>query len=133
MTAERTQVSDGTTWEDLAGYSRAVRHGNVIAVSGTTAHDDDGRPLSPGDTYAQTEVCLRRVVAAVERLGADAHDVIRTRVMLTPDAVWADAARAHRDVFGAVRPANSMYFVAGLIGAGLLVEVEADAIASDAS
>lgn len=128
MSTGRRRIGDGTDWEDAAGYSRAARHGDVIAVSGTTAHGGDGSPIAPGDTYAQTELCLRRVIGAVERLGAAAQDVIRTRVLLAPDATWEDAARAHRDVFGAVRPANSMYFVGGLIGAGLLVEVEADAV-----
>lgn len=119
---------DGGGWEELAGYSRAARRGGLIAVSGTTAHGPDGAALFPGDSYGQTRECLHRVLTAVEQLGGRPADVVRTRVLLAPDADWQDAARAHRDVLGTVAPANSMYFVAGLVGAGFLVEVEADAV-----
>ncbi|WP_198168468.1 DUF885 family protein [Herbidospora yilanensis] len=114
-----TRFKDGSGWEEQAGYSRAAREGDLIAVSGTTA---DGP-----DAYVQTLEALRRGVAAVEALGGSRTTVFRTRLLLTPAADWAEAARAHAEVFGDVAPANSTYVVAGLIGDGFLVEVEIDA------
>ncbi|MCW3839556.1 DUF885 family protein [Micromonospora yasonensis] len=118
---------DGTGWEEAAGYSRAARQGTSIAVSGTTAHGPDGAALHPGDTYAQTVECLRRAVAAVEKLGGARTSVLRTRLLLAPEADWQEAARAHAEVLGDVAPANSTYVVGSLIGPGFLVEVEVDA------
>ena len=123
-----TRFGDGTGWQEVGGYSRAVRRGAMIAVSGTTAHGPDGNALFPGDTYAQTVECLARVLHAVEQLGGGLDDVIRTRVLLAPEAVWQDATRAHGERFARTRPANSTYVVAGLIGDGFLVEVEAEAL-----
>ena len=117
---------DGAIWEPLAGYSRAARSGNFIAVSGTTA--PGAVELYPGDTYGQATAALGKVVEAVEALGGKRSDIVRTRVMLIPGADVDQACRAHRDVLGDVAPANSLYFVAALIGADLLVEVEADAV-----
>ncbi len=114
-----TRVKDGSGWEEQAGYSRAARQGDLIAVSGTTA---DGP-----DAYAQTLDALRRGVAAVEALGGRRETVFRTRLLLTPDADWEQAARAHAEVLGDVAPANSTYVVNALIGEGFLVEVEIDA------
>lgn len=111
-----------------AGYSRAVRRGNVITVSGTTATGPDGTALHPGDTGAQARVCLDRIGLALAALGAGLGDVVRTVVYLAPGASWEQAARAHRDVLGAVAPANTMLQVAGLIGDGFLVEIEAQAV-----
>jgi enamine deaminase RidA (YjgF/YER057c/UK114 family) len=118
---------DGGGWEEKAGYSRAVRRFGHIAVSGTTAASPDGRAEHPGDTYGQTAVALRRAMAAMEALGGSLEDVVRTRVYLTPDADWEGAARAHAEVMGSVAPANTMLYVAGLIGSGFLVEVELEA------
>ena len=114
--------------EAQAGYCRAVRRGNVVAVSGTTATGPDGAALHPGDTGAQARECLRRVERALAALGAGLDDVVRTVVYLAPGASWQQAADAHRDVLGAVRPANTMLYVAGLIGDGFLVEIEAQAV-----
>jgi enamine deaminase RidA (YjgF/YER057c/UK114 family) len=114
--------------EEHAGYSRAVRRGNVVTVSGTTATGTDGAALHPGDTGAQARECLRRVERALTALGASLDDVIRTVVYLAPGASWQQAAEAHRDVLGAVGPANTMLYVADLIGDGFLVEVEAQAV-----
>jgi enamine deaminase RidA (YjgF/YER057c/UK114 family) len=125
MDGGTVRVGDGTAWEDLAGYSRAVRHGTRVVVSGTTGHTEADEPL--GDTYAQTERALQRALAAVTRLGGTAADVVRSRVYLTPGADWQQAARAHREALGATAPANTMLHVHSLIGAGLLVEVELDA------
>jgi enamine deaminase RidA (YjgF/YER057c/UK114 family) len=114
--------------QDQAGYSRAVRRENVITVSGTTATGPDGAALHPGDTGAQARVCLQRIEQALTGLGGGLDDVVRTVVYLAPGASWEQAAHAHRDVLGAVRPANTMLYVAGLIGDGFLVEIEAQAV-----
>lgn len=118
---------DGRSWEEDAGYSRAVRQGSRIAVSGTTATGADGGALFPGDTYAQTREALQSALRAVTALGGRATDVVRTRLYLAPGAEWEAAARAHRDVLGGVSPANTTLYVAGLIGKGYLVEVEVEA------
>ncbi len=117
--------------EVQAGYCRAVRRGNVVTVSGTTATGPDGAALHPGDTGAQARECLRRVERALAALGAGLDDVVRTVVYLGPGASWQQAADAHRDVLGAAGnpgPANTMLYVAGLIGDGFLVEIEAQAV-----
>ena len=118
---------DGRGWEEHAGYSRAVRRFGHIAVSGTTATGEDGEALHPGDTYMQTRVALERALSAVEALDGRLRDVVRTRIYLAPGARWEDAARAHAEVMGSMAPANTMLFVAGLIGDGFLVEVELEA------
>jgi len=137
---QETNVTDKThpdrwrsdnSWEDFAGYSRAARSGNLIAVSGTTASGPDGTALHPGDTYAQTLAALNVAVHAIEQLGGSAETVYRTRVLLAPNADWREASRAHAELLGAVAPANSMYFVHALIGEGFLVEVEVDASVSE--
>jgi enamine deaminase RidA (YjgF/YER057c/UK114 family) len=125
---ETRRFDDGSGWQEQAGYSRAVRRGNVISVSGTTATGPDGAALHPGDTGAQARVCLARIVEALTALGASLDDVIRTVVYLAPEASWEQAARAHRDVLGAVRPANTMLYVGALIGDGFLIEIEAQAV-----
>ena len=121
-----TRYRDGTSWEAWAGYSRATRAGTFISVSGTTA--PQGAERFPGDTYGQTAAALRRVIEAVEALGGVDSDITRTRILLVPGADVDAASRAHREILGHVAPANSLYFVAGLVGEGLLVEVEADAV-----
>lgn len=118
---------DDTAWQDLAGYVRAVRAGSRIEVSGTTASAPDGTPMFPRDVYGQTLEALRRSVDAVTALGGSGSDVVRTRVLLVPGCEWRDAARAHREVFAENPPANTTLFIAGLIGEGLLVEVEVSA------
>jgi enamine deaminase RidA (YjgF/YER057c/UK114 family) len=118
---------DGSGWEVRAGYSRAAREGDRIAVSGTTAHGPDGNALHRGDAYRQTVVCLERAVRAVEELGGRRESILRSRVYLAPEADWQEAARAHADVLGDVAPANTMLYVHRLIGDGFLVEVELDA------
>jgi enamine deaminase RidA (YjgF/YER057c/UK114 family) len=122
---------DGGGWEELAGYSRAVRRFGHIAVSGTTATADDGSALHRGDTYGQALVALKRAIAAMETLGGGLGDVVRTRVYLVPGADWEEAARAHAEVMGSVAPANTMLYVAALVGDGFLVEVELEAEAPD--
>lgn len=121
------RYTDDADWQELAGYSRAVRSADLIAVSGTTSSAPDGQPTFPGDTYRQALDAAQRCVRAVEALGGSVTDTIRTRVLLAPGATWQDAARAHKEVFDDARPANTMLFVGGLIGDGLLVEIEVEA------
>jgi enamine deaminase RidA (YjgF/YER057c/UK114 family) len=128
MSEHTAKYRDRSGWQDIGGYSRAVRRGSMIMVSGTTAHAPDGEALFEGDTYAQTNWCIDLVVAAVEKLGGCIEDIVRTRVLLAPGASWRYATQAHGERFAQVQPANSMYYVAGLIGSGFLVEVEAEAI-----
>jgi enamine deaminase RidA (YjgF/YER057c/UK114 family) len=127
MTGTRRFTGD-SGWQQEAGYSRAVRRGNVVVVSGTTAAGPDGTALHPGDTGAQARLCLSRIEQALTALGACWADVVRTVVYLAPGASWEQAAHAHRDVLDAVRPANTMVYVAGLIGDGFMVEIEAQAV-----
>jgi enamine deaminase RidA (YjgF/YER057c/UK114 family) len=117
------RFTEGGSFEDEAGYSRAVRHGCLIAVSGTTCRAE----LAGHGTGAQATDCLQRVVAAVERLGGSRAGIVSTRLFLAPAADWREACTAHREVLGDVAPANTMLFVHGLIGEGLLVEAEAQA------
>ena len=118
---------DGSAFEAVASYCRAVRSGPAVAVSGTAATGADGSALYPGDTYAQTKDAFERAVAAAQELGASLDDVVRTRVFLGPGSDWREAVRAHHEIFQGVDPANTTLFVAGFIPPGVLVEVELDA------
>lgn len=123
---EQQTYGEGSRFEELGGYSRAVRSGALVAVAGT-APIDAGETVHPGDVYGQTLFSLRKAVAAAEALGASVENVIRTRIMLAAGTDWQAAIRAHAEVFGAVRPANTTWFVAGFIP-DVLVEVELDAV-----
>jgi enamine deaminase RidA (YjgF/YER057c/UK114 family) len=122
---------EGAGFEEVAGYSRAARHGSRIAVSGTGDLAGDGTVGHPGDTYGQTRASLERALAAVERLGGRREDVIRTRIYLVEQADWREAVRAHKELLGGVDPANTTFFVAGFVAEEMLVEVELDAELSD--
>jgi len=129
--SNRQKISSGTHWEELAGYSRAIRVGNTVYVSGTTATDENGAVVAPHDPGKQTEYILQKIERALKEAGATLQDVVRTRIYLSDKNLWEPVSKVHGRIFGEIRPANTLIAISGIIGEGYVVEIEAEAVIGD--
>jgi enamine deaminase RidA (YjgF/YER057c/UK114 family) len=125
---QRTNYSSGAKWEDIVGYSRAVKIGNIVEVTGTVAVDENNNPVAKGDAYGQTRFILQKIQAVLEKAGASLKDVVRTRMFVTDISRWEEYGKAHGEFFAVIKPCTSMIEVKGLIAPDYLIEIEATAI-----
>jgi enamine deaminase RidA (YjgF/YER057c/UK114 family) len=128
---ERTNYSSGSKWEDIVGYSRAVKVGNVVEVTGTVASGDDGNVIGKDDAYTQTKYIYQKIEAVLKRAGATMKDVVRVRMFVTDISRWQEYGKAHSEFFKAIKPCNTMVEVRALIEPGYLIEIEAMAIITE--
>jgi len=128
MKNKREKIFSGTPWEPKVGYSRAIKVGDMVYVSGTTGTDPSGKVLAPGDMYAQTAQAIRNIESALKRLGLGLEYVVRTRIYITKMELWEEAARAHAEFFANIHPATSLIEVSKFIDPEMLVEIEAVAV-----
>lgn len=128
---KRMNISSGAKWEDIVGYSRAVRVGNIVEVAGTTAVDEQGNVVGLNDAYEQTRFIFAKIEKALTAAGASLKDIVRTRMFVTDISKWEEIGKAHGEVFRTIKPAASMIEVKGLISPELLVEIEVTAIVSE--
>lgn len=129
--SERLEISSGAVWEDIVGYARAVRVGNLVEVSGTTAVDDSGQVVGVGDLFVQAQFILQKIERSLQAAGSRREDVVRTRLFLVDITRWEEAARAHREFFATLRPAATAVEVSRLIHPDLLLEIEVTAIVDE--
>ena len=128
--SSRVNISSGAVWEDVVGYSRAVKVGNVIEVSGTVASDENGNVIGRDDAYQQAKYILQKIEIALEKAGASLKDIVRTRMFVTDISRFNEYAKAHGEAFSEIKPCTSMYEVKGLVAPEYLIEIEATAILS---
>jgi enamine deaminase RidA (YjgF/YER057c/UK114 family) len=126
--SKKKRVSSSTPLEDIVGYCRAIRYGNMISVSGTTASDRNGKIVGKGDLYAQTVYAMKKIETALQALGGSLDDVVRTRIFTTDMSRWREIAKAHKEYFGKARPTNTTVQVSGFADPDILVEVEVEAV-----
>ena len=128
---ERTNYSSGTVWEDVVGYSRVVKMGNIIEVAGTVATDEKGNVIGKDDAYMQTKYIIQKIQRLLSQAGASLHDVVRTRMFVTDITRWEEYGKAHGEYFGVIKPVTSMIEVKALIGQDYLIEIETTAIINE--
>ena|SRR5687768_3820099 len=129
--SEKLKLSSGAKWESIVGYSRAIKTGNLIEVSGTCAVDENGDPYAPGDAYAQTNKILEIILNSIEKLGGRAEDIVRTRIFVTNIDDWKEVGKAHGEFFKSIRPVTTMIEISRLISPEYVVEIEASAVIND--